>query len=241
MADETPQMERTEEEIAATVAKLQAETRQATAEAHKAELEAAEAEMDLEKKRHEIAKWRTAEEHHRTYRFTTDVGASSVGSCLKQLTTWKRLDEELGQQLPMEIVFTSPGGSIYDGFVLFDAIQDLRRAGWHVTTGTYGMAASMAGVLLQAGDVRWVAESAWVLIHRASFGAVGSSDDVEDMLERVEGLEKRIIEIFVRRSGGQLTAAKIRRNWKRKDWWIAADDCLKLGIVDEIRGGLYLP
>ena len=245
---DTSDSQRTEEEIAASVAKLEAETRAAQAQAavHEAEAEKArlgveEAELELEKKRHEVAKWRTGEEHHRTYRFSSDVSSSSVGSCLKQLTTWKRLDMELDQKNPMEIVFTSPGGSIYDGFVLFDAIQDLRREGWHITTGTYGMAASMAGVLLQAGDDRWVAESAWVLIHRASFGAAGSSDDIEDMLERVEGLEKRIIEIFVKRSRGRLTSQKIRRNWKRKDWWINAQDCLELGIVDEVRGGLHMP
>ena len=29
---------------------------------------------------------------------------------------------------------------------------------------------------------------------------------------------------------------KIKRNWDRKDWWIDADECLKLGLVDEIRG-----
>ena len=244
---------KTQAEIDAAVALSQAQAASARADAAKAEAEARKAAadadtavLDLEKKRHEVAKWRAGTEHHRTYRFDNSVSADSTTKCLQQLTTWSRVDEDLGEQRPIEIIFTSPGGSIYDGFVLFDAIQDLRRRGWTVDTGTYGMAASMAGVLLQAGDVRWVAESAWVLIHRASFGGQGSTDDIEDLVERVEGLEKRIVDIFVQRAAATdaekpVTAATIRRNWRRRDWWIDARTCPKLGIVDEIRGGLYLP
>ena len=40
------------------------------------------------------------------------------------------------------------------GLALYDFIQTLRRKGHKVTTVSYGMAASMAGILLQAGDVR---------------------------------------------------------------------------------------
>ncbi len=245
---------RTEAEIAADIRLTAAQTNQAEAEAAKAlaeartaEFEAVAASLELEKKQHELSKWRAGTQHHRVYRYTDQVTASSTEKCLEQLTTWRRIDEAEGEsKSPIEIIFTSPGGSIYDGFVLFDAIQDLRRSGWRVDTGTYGMAASMAGVLLQAGDTRWVAQSAWVLIHRASFGAMGSTDDIEDMVERIEGLEARIIDIFVQRaentgSAKPVTSRMIKRNWKRKDWWIDADACLALGIVDEVRGGLYLP
>ena len=42
----------------------------------------------------------------------------------------------------IEIIFSSPGGSIIDGFELFDFIQELRCKGHLVTTGSLGMAAS---------------------------------------------------------------------------------------------------
>ena len=32
-----------------------------------------------------------------------------------------------------------------------------------------------------------------------------------------------------------MTKQKIKRNWDRKDWWISADECLELELVDEIR------
>ena len=151
---------------------------------------------------------------------------------MKKLTQWSRLNPKC----PMEIIFSSPGGSIIDGFELFDFIQDLRSRGHHITTGTLGMAASMAGILLQAGDTRWVGGQAWVMIHRAAFGAFGKTYEVEDEVEFVKRIEGRILDIFTSRS--KLTKQKIKKNWDRKDWWISADEALELHLVDEIRAVL---
>ena len=134
----------------------------------------------------------------------------------------------------MEIVFASPGGSITAGFELFDFIQQLRSRGHKITTGSLGMAASMAGILLQAGDKRWIGHQSWILIHRASFGAIGKSFEIEDEVELIKRIEERIINIFTTRSN--LTSLKIKRNWDRKDWWINADEALEMGLVDEIKG-----
>ena len=133
----------------------------------------------------------------------------------------------------MEIIFSSPGGSIIDGFELFDHIQQLRNDGHHITTGTLGMAASMAGILLQAGDTRWVGQQAWVMIHRAAFGAWGKTFEIEDEVKFVKRMEERILDIFTSRS--KLSRNKIKRNWDRKDWWISAEEAITLGLVDEIR------
>jgi ATP-dependent Clp protease protease subunit len=119
---------------------------------------------------------------------------------------------------------------------LFDFIQDLRFKGHEITTGSLGYAASMAGILLQAGDVRWIGHQSWMMIHRAAFGAMGKTFEVEDEVKFVKRIEKRILEIFVSRS--KLTRSKIQRNWNRKDWWITADECLDLNLVDEVKGVL---
>ena len=91
----------------------------------------------------------------------------------------------------------------------------------------------MAGVLLQAGDVRWVGQQAWVMIHRAAFGASGKTFEIEDEVRFTQRLEGRILDIFTSRS--KLSKAKIKRNWDRKDWWISADEAIEMGLVDEIR------
>lgn len=172
------------------------------------------------------------DERNYLYRFNTKVSSDSVQECMETLTEWHRLDPEC----EIEVIFSSPGGSIIDGFELFDFLQDLRYKGHHITTGTLGYAASMAGILLQAGDVRWVGQQAWVMIHRAAFGAWGKTYEIEDEVKFIQRIEERILDIFTSRSN--LSKAKIKRNWDRKDWWISADEALEMNLVDEIRAKL---
>lgn len=228
---------KTKEEIDAGIkAKLaeakknEAEARKLEAEALKAEFEAHKAQIDHEKALISRRKELSIDEENHLYRFSGSVGEASVRKCIMKLTEWHRLDPKC----EIEIVFSSPGGSIIDGFELFDFIQELRAGGHKITTGSLGMAASMAGILLQAGDRRWIGHQSWMMIHRAAFGAIGKTYEVEDEVKLVKRIEDRILNIFTSRS--KLSRQKLKRNWDRKDWWIDADECVKVGLVDEIRG-----
>lgn len=229
--------DRTKEEIAADVKVKEAEVKlkeaeasKTEAEASKARFEAHEAELKYYAAREKFDREKAEDERNLLYRFTGDVSANSVTRCMKKLTEWSRVSPGCD----MEIVFSSPGGSIIDGFELFDFIQELRSRGHKITTGSLGMAASMAGILLMAGDQRWIGHQCWMMIHRAAFGAIGKTYEVEDEVKLVKRIEERCLDIFVSRS--KLSKLKIKRNWDRKDWWIDADECLELGLVDEIKG-----
>ena len=185
--------------------------------------------IQLDDKLDFISRKEASDERNFLYRFNDKVSKDTVRHCMETLTEWHRLDSECA----IEIIFSSPGGSIIDGFELFDFLQDLRNKGHHLTTGTLGYAASMAGVLLQAGDIRWVGQQAWIMIHRAAFGAWGKTYEIEDEVKFIQRIEERILAIFTSRSN--LTKNKIKRNWDRKDWWISADEALTMNLVDEIR------
>jgi len=209
--------------------KAEAEVSQATWKAAGAAIDHKEKELVWVEREEKRARAKAVDEENFLYRFGSEVNSSTVSSCIKKLTEWHRTNPNAD----IEIIFSSPGGSIIDGFELFDFLQHLRNNGHKITTGTLGYAASMAGILLQAGDVRWVGHQAWVMIHRAAFGVYGKTFDVEDELLFVKRIEERIIDIFTTRSN--LTKQKIKRNWDRKDWWISADEALDLKLVDEVR------
>ena len=40
---------------------------------------------------------------------------------------------------------------------------------------------TMAGILLMAGDVRWIGHQCWMMIHRAAFGAIGKTYEVDHL------------------------------------------------------------
>lgn len=230
---------KTPKEVTASIQKTLAEVKKIEAEIRKIEADAQTAEnyarlrkIEADKKEQEWRREKADDKENMIYRFNTIVDKTYVNDCMHTLTQWSRRHPKCD----IEIVFSSGGGSIVDGFVLFDFIQELRGRGHKVITGSLGMAASMAGILLQAGDHRWIGHQAWMMIHRAAFGVIGKTFEIEDHTAWIKRIEDRILGIFEKRS--KLTRLKIKRNWDRKDWWISSDDALELGLVDEIRGQL---
>jgi len=226
---------------AATIAKLEAEATYALAQARGEHAKALESEHDARlsaitlRIAEEIEASRLqADETHRVYRFTTPVDANTAQHCLQTLARWHRLDPACD----IEIIFTSPGGSVVHGMALFDQIKRLSIHGGgshHVTTGIAGWAASMAGILLQAGDTRWMGSESTLMIHEISAQTGGKIGDIKDDTKWFEMLCERIAHLFVQRSGGKCSAAKFRKGWERTDWFLLSSEALALGFIDEVR------
>jgi ATP-dependent Clp protease protease subunit len=206
----------------------------------KLELERTRLELDEKKLAYEKlvdeTSLRLAKRDNLTYRFTEEVYQKSVSACVRQLDLWSFMHP--GRAL--EVVFTSPGGSVYEGLALFDHIRMLSRRGHLMITGTEGYAASMAGILLQAGDLRWVGQESWVLIHEVSSIRYGTTSDIGDGVEQMKRLQNRVIRIFLDRAeeaGAQqrLTEAQFKTRWKKTDWWLDSRETLDFGFVDEVR------
>lgn len=162
------------------------------------------------------------------YYFTDDVGVVSVAKCIERLDRWSR--REPGCEI--KLVLNSPGGGIISGFALYDFLQELKGKGHYLTTIARGYAASMGGILLQAGDTRLIGPSAFMLIHEPSSGAIGRLTDIEDSLHFSKMLGARCLDILAERS--TLDAKQIKRKWERTDWWLDANDAYNLGFVDGI-------
>lgn len=132
------------------------------------------------------------------------------------------------------ITFNSPGGSVFDGFALYDFIQELKRRGHRITTKCLGAAMSMGAVLLQAGDVRKMSCNAFFLIHEVQLFNSGttSTSSTEDTLNLQRKLQRRIATQLAERSS--LSAEEIEDKWRKYDWMMEAEEALELGFVDEI-------
>ena len=96
-----------------------------------------------------------------------------------------------------------------DGMALFDYIQQVKAMGHHVTTGCMGYAASMAGILLQAGHRRVMGRESYVLIHEVAAGAAGKIGEIEDTVEFLKKIEDRVLDIL--QNALRVRAAKSRR------------------------------
>ena len=215
--------------LEAEAAKLKAEARKATAEARKEEHQAAVAKLLLDREQEKRERELHNDEKHRIYRFTGAVTGDAVMKCIGQLGFWSRTDPGCN----IEVEFFSPGGSVFAGMQLFDAILSLRAAGHHVTTSTHGYAASMAGILLQSGDHRVIGQESYLHIHEISAGASGKLSEIEDQADFMKLVDKRVVKIYAERSN--LSERQIRNKMERKEWWMDSAEALKAGFVDEIR------
>lgn len=193
-----------------------------------AQAEAARLRFDLKTAKAENENFQADADNARIYTFYEPVGEQSVKRAMRELGHWSRRDPEQ----PIKIVFNSPGGSVLDGLALFDYIQQLRDQGHEITTVGLGMAASMGGILLQAGDWRVMGKNAWMLIHEVSSVAWGKASEQEDQLKFVRRLQDRCVEILASRAN--ISKDQIKRKWKKLDWWLSAEEALEAGFVDEV-------
>lgn len=232
-----PSQEAADARAYAEAEKFRAETEVALANARKAHAEAQYAEnaaansvIELEREEESRARELATDEYQHVYRFTSAVTHEAVGACMRKLTQWSRMNP----QCTIEVVFTSPGGSALHGFALFDFLRSLSRQGHTILTTDLGYSASMAGILLQAGDVRRMGQESYFHIHEISTGMVGKVSELEDEVEFCKKMTKRVVDIFVSRSGGKINGPQLRRMFERKEAWFSSDEALKYGLVDEV-------
>lgn len=223
--------------------KGQAEIDKLVADARRAKAEADAAEIGLKKYQRQEREEMAGDKYNRYYPFTTAVNESSVKACIDRLAMWDRTSD--GNPLDIEICFSSNGGEVLQGLVLYDYIQGMKRKGHRITTSTLGYAASMAGILLQAGNVRKMGREAWILIHEISFGTGGKIGEIEDEVAFVKRIQNRVLDIFAARAAEAHEAHpdvctepvdkdRLKAGWERKDWWVDSAEALKWGIIDVV-------
>ena len=214
----------------AEIARSEAEARKFLAEAERAETEAASAKLLLEKERRSERESLASNKYHHHYVFDDSVSGQSVKACMSQFNIWDRNEPDC----EVTLVFNSPGGSVIDGMALYDFLMEFRGRGHKLITRAIGYAASMAGILLQAGEDRQMGRESYILIHEVSFGAQGKIGEVEDEVKFVKMIQNRVLDIFASRS--KASRSYIAKHWKRTDWWLSSDLALDLGIVDTVLG-----
>lgn len=220
----------------AEAAKAKAESLYFAAEARRSVANAIQYEVAARGKEREEAAELAKDVHNHVYVFDKAVSENSVKECIQTFTRWVR--QNGAGPIEIELQLNSPGGTINDGFALIDFIRSLESDGHEVITLAYGMAASMAGVILQVGNKRVMGRNAFLLIHEGSLGAIGDVGEVEDRVELMHMYHDKILDLFVERASPinpKTTVSFIRKNWRRKDWWLPSELCLQLGFVDEIR------
>ncbi len=130
----------------------------------------------------------------------------------------------------IQIYINSPGGSVYAGLGIYDTMQFIKP---DVATICTGMAASMAAVLLCAGEKgkRSGLKHSRVMIHQPMSGTQGQASDIEIAAKEVLKIKDELYHIISSHSGQPFD--KVYEDSDR-DYWMKAEEALKYGMIDEI-------
>ena len=128
------------------------------------------------------------------------------------------------------LYLNSPGGSVYAGLGIYDTMQYLNS---DVATVCTGMAASMAAVLLVAGEKgkRFALPHSRVMIHQPMGGAQGQASDIEITAREIQKLKKELYNIIATHSGQPFD--KVERDSDR-DYWMTAQEAKDYGMIDSV-------
>lgn len=130
----------------------------------------------------------------------------------------------------ISIYINSPGGSVYAGYGIYDTMQYI---GCDVSTICTGIAASMAAVLLVAGEKgkRFALKHSRVMIHQPLGGAQGQASDIEITAREIGKVKKELYTIISEHSGKPIE--QVEKDSDR-DYWMNSAEALEYGMVDKI-------
>ncbi|WP_077886071.1 ClpP-like prohead protease/major capsid protein fusion protein [Escherichia coli] len=128
-------------------------------------------------------------------------------------------DADLFSAPAVDIRIHSPGGSVLDGFAIFNT---LRRLTGVVNIYIDGLAASMASVIaMLPGAQVHIPENAWVMIHNPWGGAWGDAAELREYADLLERHEKNIVNAYVNKTG--IDAEEVKTLMSAETWLTGAE------------------
>jgi ATP-dependent Clp protease, protease subunit len=131
----------------------------------------------------------------------------------------------------VDIEISSPGGSVFDGFEIFNLIKDYSKNKNKVNITVKSLAASIASYIAMAGDTVTAEENATIMIHNAWSPAVGDHREMRARADILEQLSNIIAKAYTKKTGKGITET---RKLMDDETWLIGENMLSSGFVDSI-------
>jgi ATP-dependent Clp protease, protease subunit len=136
--------------------------------------------------------------------------------------------EDPGSDISLYV--NSPGGSVYAGLAIYDAMQHVRP---DVKTICFGIGMSAAAMIVAGGAAgkRAALPNAKLMIHQGSAGFRGAPTDVQIAAREVAATTRQMAEIVAKHSGRQVE--RVLQDIDR-DRFMTPEEAVEYGLVDEV-------
>jgi len=134
----------------------------------------------------------------------------------------------LGPRKLLDVRINSSGGSVYDGFAIYNSIKNF---GARVRVHVDGFALSIASVVAMAGDEINVAENGHLMLHNPSGFARGDAGEMRKTALILDSLADQIAGVYAARSGQSIDAVKAMMD---AETWLGASAAKEKGFATAI-------
>jgi len=124
----------------------------------------------------------------------------------------------------------SPGGSVYEGLAIYDA---LRMSGRKIIVRVDALAGSIASVIAMAADELVFAEDARLMIHNPWSYAQGEAEDLRKLADELDSIRDRLVDIYLRKAGNKIDRARLT-SMLDEETFLTAQEAMEIGLCDRI-------
>lgn len=130
----------------------------------------------------------------------------------------------------VQMYINSPGGGVYAGLGIYDAMQQISAP---IMTVAVGLTASFGTVLLAAGEkgLRMALPNATIHMHQPLGGAQGQASDIVIQANEIVRLKKLLNNVFVKHTGQPYDI--IERDTDR-DIYKTPEEAVSYGLIDSV-------
>jgi ATP-dependent Clp protease, protease subunit len=130
----------------------------------------------------------------------------------------------------VQMYINSPGGGVYAGLGIYDAMQQIDAP---IMTVAVGLTASFGTVLLTAGakGLRMALPNATIHMHQPLGGAQGQASDIVIQANEIVRLKKLLNNVFVKHTGQPYEV--IERDTDR-DVYKSPEEAVAYGLIDSV-------
>lgn len=140
--------------------------------------------------------------------------------------------QALGDITQINLHINSPGGDVFDGIAIFNA---LKNHGASITVHIDGLAASMASVIAMVGNPVIMPENTMMMIHKPWGFAGGDANDMRDYADLLDKVENVLIPAYVAKTGKSAEEVAAMLD---DETWMDGKECLALGFADQVTPSL---
>ncbi|QBX25323.1 ATP-dependent protease ClpP, protease subunit [Streptococcus henryi] len=136
------------------------------------------------------------------------------------------IENDEDEEITLDVA--SNGGDVFSASEIYTM---LKASGKKITVNIQGLAASAASVISMAGDVIRMSPTAQMMIHKASNGTYGNSDDMRKNADMLDNVDMSIVNAYALKTGRKDTDVL---QLMQDETWMTAQKAVDLGFADEI-------